>query len=280
MARRVKRVLALFLSLLAVAVWLSRWTDAEGKRSIPQIAWGQIPRSPAASVPAAPPLPYQVRSVPPGLKEQSAQVPVRRLEEPAPERISPSAPPEPIPPPVSEPGPSRAASPPSPPSADPLQNWVEALLPSILESTLSAFVQITLDRLSATMEAAGETELARRFTEQEFDRVVVQTLERRSQGQVSEITARFEPDGFSGSGTVNLGSQKFVVSIKLSVKLFNQKPHMVLREIRVGSLNISRPTLEALEKQVNRFIDAQRYPLVLKEFHPGNGSVWMSVERV
>lgn len=163
--------------------------------------------------------------------------------------------------------------------ADSIQIWVESLLPGILESTLPVFIQVAMDRLDQTMAAAGETELARRFTEKEFDQVVVRAVERRSQGQLSEVTARIENGGFSGSGLVNLGPQKFVVSAKLSVNVRERKPHVVLNEMRVGSLEVSSPTLRILERQINRFIDGQRYPLVLKEFQSGNGSVWMSVER-
>lgn len=162
---------------------------------------------------------------------------------------------------------------------DPPQQWIESLLPAILESTLPVFVQVSLEHLDRLMEVAGERELARRFTEKEFQQVVSGPIQQRSRSQLSNLTVEIHGDGFLGKGTINLETVQWVVSAKLGIKVVEERPHIVLRQMKVGSFDVSRATLQLMEKQVNRFIDSQQYPLWVKEFQFNERWVWVSVER-
>ncbi len=266
------------LVLLAMMVWMSRWTEVEGSRFDRNIRWGEIPLSPAIVTPLSDPLSYRIKSYAPSrLSNDSKTMPL----------ISPALPKEqtlPLPREESAAVPSAAeiktavpqtAS----PAAGRMDPWLEVIVPAIFESTLPVFTRTALERLDIYMEAAGENKLTRRFTQEELNREVIRAVERRANGQLSDLSARIQAGAFSGSGTVHLGPQVFHVAAKISVRVADQKPHVILHEIQIGSHDLSPETLHRLEKQINRFIDSQRYPLNLKEFHAGDGSVWMSVER-
>lgn len=274
-----KRILGLLLVLLSGTIWISRWTESEGRRFDQNTRWGEIPPSPALLTSSPESVFYQVK-IPSPVRSLS------RLPEPLPDfskPIEPTAAAAPIPqrPAAAEPLPVSTRPPMEQvqPEGDPLQQWLEAVLPALLEGTLPVFVQTAMDRLNTYMEAAGETQLNRRFTQEELDREILRAVERRSRGQVTDLTARIQAGALSGSGTLCFGPQKFAVTAKVSVKVIDQKPHVILHQIRVGSRDLSEPALHRMEHQINRFIDAQRYPLVLKEFRVGSGSVWMRVEQ-
>lgn len=152
----------------------------------------------------------------------------------------------------------------------PLLNWLENFLP--------LFVSVFNDRLAKYMEAVGETAVARRFTEDEFNELVVRELQRRFPGQVSGIQTKIHSDGFTGSGNVHLGMLKFSVEAKIGIVVEEFKPNALLHYIRVGKIELPTPLLKFLQERVNRSIDRKRYPLKVKEYRLNEGYAWISVE--
>lgn len=287
--RLIQRVIKLLVLLLLVTVAISLWVRSATRTPTRGIHWGEVPvlARPAAR-PAAPELPYQIQTELPWTAARASTPP------PVPSPVSLSATPRSLAPAVSPP-PGVAPSAVKPESAKPaekpvpapalvspadsMQQWIESLLPAILESTLPVFIRVAMDRLDRMLEVAGEKDLSRRFTDTEFRRVVIDTVQAKSGGQISDLSAEIHGDGFHSSGTVNLGNLKLIISATTGIQVVEQRPHILLKELRVGSFEISSSTLRLLEKQMNRTIDSQQYPLLVKEFRFNEGWVWMAVER-
>ncbi|MDO8730131.1 MAG: tetratricopeptide repeat protein [Candidatus Omnitrophota bacterium] len=167
---------------------------------------------------------------------------------------------------------------PAPPTASgnlfaqgsPVINWLESFLP--------VFVSVFTDRLSKYMEAVGEKELERRFTEVEFGELVVREVQRRFPGQVTGIQTKIHPDGFVGSGNVHLGMLKFPVEAKLGILVENSRPHAVIHSIKIGKIPLPEALLKFLEIRVNSTIDQTKYLLKVKEYKLNEGYAWISVE--
>lgn len=284
--RLIQRVLKLLVLLLLVTVAISLWVRSATRTPTRGIHWGEVPVLARPAVrPAAPSeLPYQIQTEPPWTAARYSTPPpvpspvslgaTPRSPAPAVSR-SPDGVPSTIEPKIVKPVP--APVPVSP--ADSMQQWIESLLPAILESTLPVFIRVAMDRLDRMLEVAGEKDLSRRFTDMEFRRVVIDTVQAKSGGQISDLSAEIHGDGFHSSGTVNLGNMKLIVSGTAGIRVVEQRPHVLLKELRVGSFEISSPTLRLLEKQMNQIIDSQQYPLLVKEFRFNEGWVWMAVER-
>jgi hypothetical protein len=128
------------------------------------------------------------------------------------------------------------------------------------------------------MEAVGEKDLARRFSEAEFGELVVREVQRRFPGQVTGIQTKIHPDGFVGSGNVHLGMLKFPVEAKLGILVENARPHAVLQSIKIGKIPLPDALLKFLEIRVNATIDQTKYQLKVKEYKLNEGYAWISVE--
>ena len=152
----------------------------------------------------------------------------------------------------------------------PLVNWLEKFLP--------VFVSVFTDRLSKYMEAVQEKDLSRRFTEAEFQELVVREVQRRFPGQVTGIQTKIHPDGFVGSGNVHLGILKFLVEAKLGIIVQNARPHAVIQGIKIGKIPLPEALLKFLEIRINTTIDQAKYPLKVKEYKLNEGYAWISVE--
>ncbi len=152
----------------------------------------------------------------------------------------------------------------------PLLNWLENFLP--------VFVSVFNDRLTKYMEAVGEKELTRRFSEAEFGELVLREVERRFPGQVTGIQTKIHPDGFTGSGDVHLVMLKFRVEAKIGIVVKDFKPNAILQNIRIGKIDLPSPLLKFLQERVNQAIDRKRYTLRVKEYKLNEGYALISVE--
>ena len=155
-------------------------------------------------------------------------------------------------------------------AGSPLVNWLENFLP--------VFVSVFSERLSKYMEAVGEKQLSRRFTDVEFGELVVREVQRKFPGQVTNIKTQIHPDGFVGSGDVHLGVLKFRVETKLGIVVQNARPHAVVQGIKIGNFSLPDTLLKLLETRVNARIDETRYTLEVTEYKLSEGYAWISVE--
>lgn len=152
----------------------------------------------------------------------------------------------------------------------PLMGWMEKFLP--------VFVDVFTGRLEKYLTATNQTQLRRQFTEAEFRDLVVREVQRRFPGQVSNVNAKIKSDGFVGSGTVRLGLLSFPVETKIGIVVIKERPHAVVREIKVAKMGLPAPLLKLLETRVNASIDQARYPLKVKEYTLKDGYALISVE--
>jgi hypothetical protein len=135
------------------------------------------------------------------------------------------------------------------------------------------------DRLSKYMEAAGETQITRRFSELEFQDLVVREVQRRFPGQLSDVQTKITPEGFIGKGTVRLGLLRFPLEAKIGIKVVDYRVNPVLREVKIGGIPVPAGILKHLETQVTREIEKKRYPLRVKEYTLKEGYAHISVEK-
>lgn len=173
--------------------------------------------------------------------------------------------------------PSRATVP-VPPArvASPPQTEIPPI--AFLESSLPAFLKVTADRLARHMEAVGEREIGREFTQQEFQRIVVQNVQDRLLGQISEVTTEISPDGITGSGVVQIGRLKVPLSCRVGLLVKDQRPTLVIYEVVVNGVAIPEAMRNLIGIQVNRRLNQERYPLRFRDLHLREGSLFMSVE--
>ena len=158
--------------------------------------------------------------------------------------------------------------------------WVEIILPAVMESTMPLVMDTAMHRLTSAMEAAGEHSLARRFTEEEFNRFVVDYVNRESRGQLRSMRVALRPEGFLFQAQAFLGKDQFPVSGLIRFSLAGVTPKLSIKELKIAEHTVSDKTCGQLEKLVNQKIGQKNYPLQVKEFQMKDGAVWMSVETV
>ncbi len=166
------------------------------------------------------------------------------------------------------------------PAAAASYDWVEILLPAVMESTMPVVMDTAMHRLTSAMEAAGEHSLARRFTEEEFNRFVVNYVNRESGGQLRSMRVGLRPEGFLFQAQAFVGKDQFPVSGLIRFSLSDFTPKLSIKELKIASHAVSDKTCGQLEKLVNQKIAQKNYPLQVKEFQMKDGAVWMSVETV
>lgn len=152
----------------------------------------------------------------------------------------------------------------------PLMNWLENFLP--------VFVEVFTERLARYMEVADVDEISRRFSEEEFNTLVVRRVRERFAGQVTDVQVKIREDGYIGSGEVKLGLLTFPVSARIGIAVENERPIVQIREVRVGQLSVPGPLRKILEARVNQSIKRSKYPLKIKEYELENGYAYISVE--
>lgn len=156
-------------------------------------------------------------------------------------------------------------------TGSPLMKWMADFLP--------VFVTVFADRLAKYMEAAGETQMTRRFTELEFQDLVVREVQRRFPGQINDIQTKITPQGFVGKGTVRIGLLRFNLEAKIGIEVVDYRVHPKLREVKIGPVPIPSGILKHLETQVIIAIEKKRYPLRVKEYTLKDGYANISVEK-
>lgn len=152
----------------------------------------------------------------------------------------------------------------------PVMTWLSEFLP--------IFVDVFVERLARYMQTTGAKELTRRYTEQEFQELVLRRVQERFPGKVRDISTKIQPDGFVGSGSLRLGSETFPIRARIGIGVVKERPHALIREVRVGNLTIPDPLLRTLEKRVNATIDQGDYPLKIKRYELKEGHALISVE--
>lgn len=175
--------------------------------------------------------------------------------------------------PIARPGPAPAPAPAPAPSlaADsPLLKWIEDFLP--------IFVETFMDRLARYMEVAGEKQLTRRFTQEEFRALVVRRVQEKFPGRVKGVVTEIHADGFVGAATLAVGPLHFTIRAKVGIVVQNNRPHTVVQEILVGKVPLPGNLLKYLEGRVNLSIDRAKYPLKVKQYELREGYALISVE--
>jgi hypothetical protein len=157
--------------------------------------------------------------------------------------------------------------------------WVEIILPAAMESTMPVVMETAMNRLTSAMDAAGERSLARRFTEDEFNRFVVAYINRESRGQLRGMRISLRPEGFLFQAQAALGKDHFPVSGLIRFSVAGNSPKLSVQELKIATHTVSEKTCVQLEKMVNQKLAQQNYPLQVKEFQMKDGAIWMSVER-
>ncbi|MBI3318106.1 MAG: hypothetical protein HYZ90_03040 [Candidatus Omnitrophica bacterium] len=154
----------------------------------------------------------------------------------------------------------------------PVTQWMERSLP--------VFVQVFSERLSRSLEAVGERELTRQYTEAEFRQVVLRGVQARLPQRISDVATQIRPDGIVGSGTVHLGRFRFQLASRVGISVVNERPHARIHELKVGSFVAPELLRRMIERQINLAIDRQRSTLRVKEFSLAQGSARISVELI
>jgi len=152
----------------------------------------------------------------------------------------------------------------------PLMNWLENFVP--------VFVEVFTNRLARYMQIAGVKELTRRFSEDEFNKLVVRRVRERFPGQVKNVKMQIREDGYVGTGTVKLGILTFPVKARIGIEVIEERAHVIIQEIRVGKLSVPEPLRKILETRVNLAVVKAKYPLRIKEYQLEDGYAFISVE--
>lgn len=146
-----------------------------------------------------------------------------------------------------------------------------------LESALPALVETFARRLAEAMRAAGETEHARRLTENDFQQYVVRRVQERFAGQLRDAEVRIQPDGFRGSASITAAGLAFPVNGAAQIGLVEGRPHVRVTHMDIGRIPIPSVVLQLLSDRVNGAIDRAKLPLRVRQFVPVQGAVDVSV---
>ena len=156
-------------------------------------------------------------------------------------------------------------------SQTPVLSWMQTFLPT--------FVDVFSARLNRYMQAAELKQLTRRYTEEEFRELVVRRIQERFPGQVTDIVTEIHPGEYAGSGKVRMGRLTFQISGRVGIRLVDERPHAVIRELKIGPLSVPEGIRKLLENQVNDAVDRQPDLLKVKQYELKDGWVLIAVER-
>ncbi len=154
----------------------------------------------------------------------------------------------------------------------PLADWLGKFLP--------IFVQVFEERLTQYMKSVNIKKLERRYTEPEFKELVVRRVRERFPGQVTDVDTKIHRDGFVGSGKVRIGPLEVPMQVKIGIQLVEERPHALVREVKVGALTAPEALLKLLEQRINQGIDEQPSPLRVKKYELNEGYALIAVELV
>lgn len=148
------------------------------------------------------------------------------------------------------------------------------------QKTLPVFVQVFADRLAKYMDGVGETDLTRKYTGEEFQKIVLERVQQLFPGQIRDVKIKIRPKGYVGTGIVRLGPFSFPVEGHLGIEVVNDRPHVIIREIRVWKVPVMEALRKQLAAQVNRTIDTLRLPIKVKAYETREDYCWITVERL
>jgi len=183
------------------------------------------------------------------------------------------------PPPVAAPmlkTPAPAAPPPAPET--PESSAGRTSIVAWLESTFPLMVRTLEERVAASLVAAKNRDTTIKFSEREFQQLVVRQIQARSLHQLQDLAVTFHPEGIQGSGVFMLGPLPVPFSFQATIEVVNGRPHAVLQALNAGGIAIPDLLLKALEGRVNEAIDRDRLPLELKWFRMEERQVLISAE--
>ena len=155
-------------------------------------------------------------------------------------------------------------------SGSPLMTRMEQLLP--------VFVQVFDERLALLIEAVGEDHLTRKYTDAEFQDMVVQRVKEMLPGQLSDIAVQIHPDGIVGKGTARVESRSIPVQVRARVTVANDRLHLIFEEVQVGNRTAPEEVRKLLETHVNEKLDRLKLLLKIKWVNLGEGWALLSVE--
>ena len=149
---------------------------------------------------------------------------------------------------------------------------------SRLEYLLPVFVQVFDERLALLIEMVGEDHLTRKYSEQEFQEMVVQRVREMLPGQLNDIAVKIQPDGVVVTGVVRLESRSIPIQVRSGVTVVNDRLHLFLQDVQIGNRVASDEVRKMLETHVNQKLDRLRLLLKVKWVNLGPGWALLSVE--
>ena len=183
---------------------------------------------------------------------------------PHPVATPPTAPTPATTPPV-EPGPEIFGQLSAPPPGVTGIAWFQTALPQC--------IRLVTDQIAQYLQTEGAAQLTRKYSEEEFQMIVVRGIQQRFPEQLTDVDAHIRANGFVGSGVVHLGLLPIPLAVRVGVTLVHDRPHAVLHEVRIGVLEIPALFRQFMETKVNQAIDQQPLPLKITQCDLADGSV-------
>lgn len=147
-----------------------------------------------------------------------------------------------------------------------------------VELALPMFIEAFDTRLARYLEAVGERQLTRIYTEKELRLVVIDKVQAQRPGAIQEPMVRIYPDGFHGSMKLNMGGLNAKIQGRVAFKTVDGRLHIRLSELFINGQVVSSDLLKVMEQETNQIIDSQKMLLEVSEFSTREGTVLISVE--
>lgn len=147
-----------------------------------------------------------------------------------------------------------------------------------IETLLPLFAQTAAQQLAVLMEAVGERQLSRQYSEREFQRMVLQKIQSQMSAGSLDVGVEIRPEGFAVSGTLAIGRFQPQIDSLIGITLKREHPQVLIRTLTVEGVTIPASLLRMLEERINHLLDRQRYPVRFTAFECKEGAAWISVE--
>lgn len=268
--------------------------SSEKRRSLAKMVLASLqedsqPEQPPVPGAAIQPLP-EVAPVPEWDPEEIAaaarELPAAQTDEPSQETPPARAPALPTPRPVTRvsrataPSVSSAATVSSTPlvlSRDP------GIDPTLLQAaqwvtSAALFIEVASEQLARAIDIAGEERIARTFTEQDFEQMVMSKMMGRYSNELQGLQIRILRSGIEGRGVVNVKGRLLHVTSRVGVRVPMGYPEVMFHEIQVEGVPLPAAMLRELERDVNRRIMLQRRPLRFRQFELQDGAIWIDAQ--
>ena len=147
-----------------------------------------------------------------------------------------------------------------------------------VELALPMFIEAFDTRLARYLEAVGERQLTRVYTEKELRLVVINKVQAQRPGAIQEPLVRIYPDGFHGSMRLSMGGVNAKIQGRIAFQTVNRRLHIRLSELFINGQLVPSDLLKVMEHETNQIIDGQEMLLDVSEFSTREGIVRISVE--